>query len=93
MIADRVYTVRRGLCNIEERALRDGEITPRLVTSCGVNTIEGFIVKGGAIIKKEPDAEYLRRAVRITQELCERVSALETELRALRSKTEGKIEF
>lgn len=93
VIADRVYSVRRGLCNIEESALRDGEITPRLVTSCGVNTIEPFIVSGGAIIKKQPDAEYLRRTVRITQELFDRVAALEAEVGALKNKTEQKIEF
>ncbi len=71
------FNVSHGICKARSDKLKDGEYQPKLYTGSGCQKIESFTVKNGAIIRHNPDTDYIRRLAREVSELSERVLELE----------------
>jgi len=93
IIGERVLNVKCGISKSESFILPDGDVTPRLVTSGGVKTLEGFISRRGEIIKKVPDAEYIRNIASALSALIGRVAANEAAIEKINEHINQKIEF
>lgn len=87
------FTLSCGVCKIPAAKLTDGEVTPKLYTGGKILPLESFIVSGGAIIRKNPDADYIRRIADAVDKLTHRVSDIEEELLEIQDKITQKINF
>ena len=83
----------RGICTIPDCVLVDGEAEPILYTSHGREFLEGFILKRGAVIQKNPDSEKVRHLTAVADNLSKRVGDLEALVEQIQNKIERKISF
>ena len=93
ILGDSVHIVIGGVCNIQKSKLSDGDFIPKLYTSRGMTLLEGFIIKHGAVIRKNPDADYVRRLADCVDGLYTRVLSLENSLEEIQDKISRKISF
>ena len=93
IISDTPHPVVRGVCDVKCREILDGFITPKLYTGGNMQTLEGFTVKLGAVIKNPADDEYVRRLSEVADGLLLRICRLEAALCEIENKIERKITF
>ena len=93
VLSDLPFTVMRGICSIDNSVLKDGYILPKLYTGGNMHTLEGFIIKKGAIIRDTPNEEYTKRLCVTVDALLTRIQQLEIKISELENKTERKITF
>ena len=93
LISNAVFELASGVCRVKKDRLSEGEIDPKLYTGRDICKIEGFILSHGAIIRKGPDLDYIRRLSITVDTLIQRVDRLEAALGELEKKTERKITF
>ena len=92
-ISDKVADVKAGICTARISELGEGEISPVLFLGARLFKLEPFIVKGGALIGKNPDESVVRA---ISERCCaidRRLSDAERALRDIYEKIETKITF
>ena len=88
-----VFTVSSGIAVLDVSALCDGETNPKLFLGNRVISLEGFILKSGAVVGKKPDAEFERRLSKQAEELFSRMSRAEGAIKDIYEKIEQKISF
>ena len=93
VISDLVLDVSCGVCSINADKLSDGEYAPKLYTGTVMQSIEGFIVKKGAVIQKNYDDDYVRRLSGTVDTLLHRIQSLEAAMNEVQDKIERKIVF
>ena len=93
LIESSVFDIYRGVSTIQTRHLPDGEISPKIYAGSGMERIEGFILSRGAIVRKAPDADYVKRLSITTDALLSRVQKLEAALGKIENKIERQITF
>ena len=93
ILSDMPYPVTRGVCNITSCEIVDGYIVPKLYTGGSIQSLEGFIVKKGAVMRKPADEEYTRRLCANLDGLLARICSLEAKVCELQNKIERKITF
>ena len=92
-LGNRVFNVTLGICKFNLDDIDEGEISPKLITGGGVKTLEAFITHRGTVLKKQPDAEYIRALAKAVDELASRLKSLEGSLDEIRNRINQKIEF
>ena len=92
-LGDRVFNVTRGVCKIHKSHLQDGELSPKLITSGSIKTLEGFIAHGGAVTRISQGADYARSLASSVDALFKRVAALEAALSEVNKNMNRKLEF
>ncbi len=93
VIGNSDFTVSHGICRVLSDKLPDGVKEPKLYTGSGYQRLEAFTVKGGAIIRHNPDTDYIRRLAKELSELSERVSELEISDIEIRNRITQRLEF
>lgn len=93
LIEKSAFPLKRGIAKIPADQLSEGEVSPKISTSSGTKRLEGFIFKRGAVIRKHPDADYVRSLAEATDSLLKKVSALEAEIEEIKNKISPKIHF
>lgn len=92
-LGERVFNVTRGICKLTSRELPEGDISPKLITGGVIRTLEGFVSRGGSVIRKCPDEEYIRLLAKTADELTARVKSLEDSLLEIKNKISQRIVF
>ena len=92
-VSEKVIDVKSGISTVAISDIGEGEISPVLFLGARLFNLEPFIVKGGALIGKNPDANAVRA---ISERCCAielRLSDAERALRDIYEKIETKITF
>jgi hypothetical protein len=92
-VGDRVFSVMCGVVKLKIETLPQGEILPRLLTGGRIYNLEGFILKGDALLPIAHDESYIRELSSRCEELCRRLGALEERVIAAEEKITQKIKF
>ena len=93
VIGDSDFSVSHGIAKINGEKLTDGVKYPKLYTDGGKEMLESFTVKGGAIIRHNPDTDCIRRLQKEVSELSERVSELELSDIEIKNRITQRLEF
>ena len=76
-ILDRSYAVSGGKCLIKINALREGEITPKLITTNRIITLPRLIKDGNTVFPADCDDSFIRKISKRERDLEKRISELE----------------
>jgi hypothetical protein len=93
VIGNADFAVSCGICKADFSRLGDGVKEPKLYTGNGSQKIEGFTLRCGAIIRHNPDADYVRRLGKEISELEERISELEVSNIEIKNSIAQRLEF
>ena len=93
IIGKSAYPLLRGICKMSIRDLAEGECLPTLLTNRKKYTLEGFYVKDGILLHKEPDGEYIRELFENYVALQKRLSEIEKALADIENRITQKINF
>ena len=93
MIVNKVFHIECGTAKIKCRDLNDGRITPCIYKGNRRIALEGFILKGGVVIREPAGDELSREIALATDSLSKTVAELSERISALEDKVNGKIVF
>ncbi len=92
-LGNKILHVSGGVALDDLASLRDGEYTPRLISTCGSYDLPKLVKHGSHITPVECDAEYIRAILERVRRLEERACVTETLLRELNDKINGTVLF
>lgn len=93
MIGSKVFHIGCGTVKIKCRDLPEGRISPYIYKGKRKIALEGFILKGGAVIREPVGDELMRELAVSVDSLSKSIADISERISALEDKINGKIVF